>query len=306
MKLLFTNAGRRTYMIEFARKIIKSKIFVSDAQRIIPSFYLDGIKKYLTPKVKENKKKYLDNIISIVKKFKIKKIIPLSDHDLVVLAENKLKFKKLGCDAIISEPKFVKMCINKKKMYNFCKKNKINIPYSYFSKRKKMITFPILKKKIFGSGSSEMQEIKNKNELDKFNFKKYFLQNKINGTEYGLDIFNDPKNNVSRTCIKKKILMRAGETDRSLVLNDKKIKNFSEKLIKIFNHFGNVDCDIIKDKNGKLFLIDINPRFGGGYPATHLSGMNFLKYLLTDGKFNLPKKYKKITVTKGISIHSNK
>ena len=73
MKLLFTNAGRRTYMIEFARKIIKSKIFVSDAQRIIPSFYLDGIKKYLTPKVKENKKKYLDNIISIVKKFKIKK-----------------------------------------------------------------------------------------------------------------------------------------------------------------------------------------------------------------------------------------
>ena len=69
--------------------------------------------------------------------------------------------------------------------------------------------------------------------------------------------------------------MRAGETDRSLVVNDKKIKNFSEKLIKIFNHFGNVDCDIIKDKNGKLFLIDINPRFGGGYPATHLSGMNF-------------------------------
>ena len=293
-------------MIEFARKIIKSKIFVSDAERIVPSFYLNGVQKFITPKVEKNKKKYLESIISIIKKNKIKKIIPLSDHDLAILAENKFKFKKLSCDVIISEPKFVKMCINKKKMYFFCKKNKINTPCSYFSKRKKMFNLPIFKKKIYGSGSSEMYEIKNKNELNKFNFKKYFLQNKIVGTEYGIDIFNDPKNNVSRICIKKKFLMRAGETDRSVVIIDKQIQKFAEKLIKIFNHFGNIDCDIIKDKNGKLFLIDINPRFGGGYPATHLSGMNFLKYLLTDGKFNLPKKYKLITVSKGISIHANK
>ena len=39
MKLLFTNVGRRTYMIEFARKIIRSKIFVSDAEKFIPSFF---------------------------------------------------------------------------------------------------------------------------------------------------------------------------------------------------------------------------------------------------------------------------
>ena len=38
-----------------------------------------------------------------------------------------------------------------------------------------------------------MNEIKNNNELNKFNYKKYFLQNKINGTEYGVDIFNDQK-----------------------------------------------------------------------------------------------------------------
>ena len=42
-----------------------------------------------------------------------------------------------------------------------------------------MVSFPILKKKIFGSGSSEMQEIKNKNELDKFNFKNIFYKIKL-------------------------------------------------------------------------------------------------------------------------------
>ena len=125
MKLLFTNVGRRTYMVEFAREIIKSKILVSDAESIIPSFYLENVNKYLIPKIKKNKKKYLQKLLFLVKKLKIKKIIPLSDHDLIALAENKLKFKKLGCDVIISGPSFVKMCMNKKQMYFFCKKIKL-------------------------------------------------------------------------------------------------------------------------------------------------------------------------------------
>ena len=67
-----------------------------------------------------------------------------------------------------------------------------------------------------------------------------------------------------------------------------------------------MDCDVIKDKKGKLYLIDLNPRFGGGYPATHISGMNFLKYILTNGNFLIPKTYKNLIISKGISIHSNK
>lgn len=304
MKLLFTNTGRRTYMVEFAKKIIRSKVLVSDSQNIVPTFYIDGIKKYIMPKVKNNENKYIKKLESLVKKIKIKKIIPLSDHDLIILAENRLKFERFGCDVVISDPSLVKMCMNKKKMYYFCKKNKISTPVSIFSNKEKILSFPLLKKKIFGSGSDGIEEIKNNIKLNKIDFNKFFLQKKIKGTEYGIDIFNDPKNNVSRICIKKKFLMRAGETDRSILVKDKKIQFFANKLIKILNHYGNIDCDVLKDKNGKIFLIDINPRFGGGYPATHLGGMNFLKYILTNGKFKLPKTYKKIIVSKGISLYS--
>ena len=102
MKLLFTNSGRRTYMIEFAMKILKSKIFISDSQDVVPTFYMKGVKKYLTIKVKKSKKNYIKKLISIVEKFKIKKLIPLSDHDLLDLSENKFLFDRLNCDVIIS------------------------------------------------------------------------------------------------------------------------------------------------------------------------------------------------------------
>ncbi len=305
MKLLFTNSGRRTYMIKFAIKILKSKIFISDSENIVPTFYMKGIKKYITPKVEKNKKDYIKKLISIVKKVKIKKIIPLSDHDLLALSENKFLFDRLNCDVIISRPEIIKSCMNKKKMYFFCKKNNINTPESFFSKNVKS-KLPLVKKKLYGSGSLGFNFIKEKKEINKIDFKKFFLQKKIDGTEYGIDIFNDSSKNVSRICVKKKLLMRSGETDRCILVNDKKINIFAKKILSVTNHYGNMDCDIIKDKRGKIYLIDLNPRFGGGYPSTHISGMNFLKYILTNGNFFIPKIYKKLIISKGISIHSNK
>tara|TARA_B100000902_G_scaffold70450_1_gene76180 strand:+ start:372 stop:1250 length:879 start_codon:yes stop_codon:yes gene_type:complete len=292
-------------MIKYAIKILKSKIFISDSENVVPTFYMKGIKKYITPKVEKNKKDYIKKLISIVKKVKIKKIIPLSDYDLLPLSENKFLFDRLNCDVIISRPEIIKSCMNKKKMYFFCKENRINTPESFFSKNVK-VKLPLVKKKLYGSGSLGLNFIKEKKEINKIDFKKFFLQKKIDGTEYGIDIFNDPLKSLSRICIKKKLLMRSGETDRCILVKDKKINIFAKKILSVTNHYGNMDCDIIKDKRGKIYLIDLNPRFGGGYPSTHISGMNFLKYILTNGKFFIPKNYKKLIVSKGISIHSNK
>lgn len=301
MKLLFTNSGRRTYMVNYAKDISNTKIYLTDTNNHVPTFFQKGITKFITCKVKNNEKKYLSQLIKYVKNSKINIIIPLSDHDLILLSKNKNLFAKLGCKVIISNVDFIKNCLSKKKMYFNCKKNNINVPISFFSKNK--VKFPLIKKKIFGSGSEGIQHINNKKELKNIDFKNFFLQKKITGTEFGIDIFNDPNKFFFRICIKKKILMRSGETDRSILVEDKKIYNFAKKILNTFNHNGNLDCDIIKDKRGKLFLIDINPRFGGGYPSTHLGGFNFLKYLLTQGKYNMPKKYNKINVSKGISVY---
>lgn len=306
MNILFTNVGRRNYIIDFVKEIPNINIFLTDCDPTVPCFYYKGVNKHLLPSVNGNSKKYLSKLLNLVKKKRIEKLIPLSDHDLFILSKNRIKFEKLGCHVIISKFDFVRMCLNKKKMHEYCLKKKINTPNSFFQKTDAKLKLPLLKKRIFGSGSVDMEIIKNRSEFKNLNFNKFFLQEKIFGTEYGIDIFNDPEKYFSRICVKKKLIMRAGETDRSLVITDNKIKKFAENLIKIFGHYGNIDCDVIKDKSNKIYLLDINPRFGGGYPATHLSGMNFLKYILTNGKYKPPKNSKEIFISKGISVHKNK
>ena len=98
--------------------------------------------------------------------------------------------------------------------------------------------------------------------------------------------------------------MRQGETDAAETVFAKKFFKIAKFISKNIKHHGNLDCDAIVDKNGKVFFIDFNPRFGGGYPFTHLSGINFLEILINLIQNKKIKKYKtkKIVCYKSINI----
>lgn len=311
MKLLLTNVGRRTYLIDFflhLKKKHKLKLHVSDCDSSAPALFCNyNVKKHITPPVLSNEKAYLNSLVKIVKSNKIKIIIPLSDLDLIILSKKKFFFKKkFGCDIIVSNFWTVDNCYDKKKLNRICKQNDIDYPEIY-DNLKKIKKFPIIKKEIRGSGSNNLQIIKNKSLIKKFE-KKFVYQKFIHGTEFHLDILNNFTGKFISCCVKQKILMRAGETDKCIIIKNRKLENFSKKISLIFKHIGNMDCDVIVYKN-KIFLIDLNPRFGGGYPFTHLAGLNYLDILINiynSKKYFLKKVSDKIIVSKGISVFKNK
>ena len=100
--------------------------------------------------------------------------------------------------------------------------------------------------------------------------------------------------------------MRAGETDRARVVRHEKIEVLARRIGEAFGHVGNLDVDIMESESGDLFCMDFNPRFGGGYPATHISGMNYLKAVLdmiAGNPVSLPVEPKTVTVMKGLSLY---
>ena len=100
--------------------------------------------------------------------------------------------------------------------------------------------------------------------------------------------------------------MRSGETDKAKIVINKLFEIFSKKLSKNLGHIGNLDCDVIL-KNNKIYILDLNPRFGGGYPFTHLAGLNYISAILEmalDKKIKISKNPKVITGFKGICLTS--
>lgn len=307
MNILLTNVGRRTYFVDYLNYIKKNKfnlkIFISDRTKKVASFFTDHDYFLVTPSVINNYKKYIEKLYSLSVKYKINMIIPLSDLDLVPLSMNKKLFKKINIDILVSDLNIVNICESKIDLNKFLKLNKLPFSKNYLKiddiKSKKIIEKPIK-----GSGSQDINIINPK----KLNFlkKDYLYQDFINGTEYGLDILNDWKGNFISYCLKRKIEMRGGETDKAMTLNDSRILKLAKKISLKLKHIGNLDCDLIMDNKGNIHIIDFNCRFGGGYPFTHSVGLNYLLFMISQklpGDLPvLPLKYDEKFISKGISI----
>jgi len=309
INLLLTNVGRKIYFLNFVKKINPNiKIHISDCNINNAAFAADkNINKYLVSESTSRPKKYLRDIINIVKKNKINILIPLTDYDLNIFSMNKSNFAELNCKVVVSSNEVISICLDKKKTETFARKYNFYYPKSYYSLKKLKINFPVIKKKILGSGSIGYSIIENKNQIKEFFIEgKDMIQQFINGDEFNIDILNDFDGNFVSYCAKKKILMRSGETDKAKIVINKLFEIFSKKLSKNLGHIGNLDCDVIL-KNNKIYILDLNPRFGGGYPFTHLAGLNYISAILEmalNKKIKIFKKPKIITGFKGICLTS--
>ncbi len=99
-------------------------------------------------------------------------------------------------------------------------------------------------------------------------------QESLSGQEYGLDIYNDLSGNLKGLSLREKVSMRSGETDcAKIVMPNEEVINIATIISENAHHPGNMDLDLFKTDNG-YYILEMNPRFGGGYPFSHAAGAN--------------------------------
>lgn len=306
LNVLLTSVGRRSYMVSFFQEALKDigKVHAGNSEFTYAMEIAD--KAILTPLIHE--KNYISFLINYCIKNNINVIVPLFDIDLSVLAKNKQKFFKKNIKVIVSSYKVTQICNDKWLAYNFLVKNKFNAPKTFIDikevERKiknKQIFFPLIIKPRWGMGSiaifqaNNMEEVSvlyKKTKEDILNtYLKYesradcqknvIIQEKIIGQEYGLDVVNDLNGNYIGTFPKKKLAMRAGETDCAVSMKNNGLIDLGKKIGVALKHIGNldVDCFVVKKKK---YVLEMNCRFGGGYPFSHLAGVNVPKIIISN------------------------
>lgn len=98
------------------------------------------------------------------------------------------------------------------------------------------------------------------------------VQPRIRGEEFGLDVVANLAGKHVGTLARQKLAMRSGETDRAVTASIQRFWQLGERITQVVHHRGLIDVDLIRDEDGDQWVIDINPRFGGGYPFSHLGG----------------------------------
>lgn len=282
MNLLILSAGTRNKIVQYFKEAIgqTGRVIATDCSNLAPAVY-DADAFYLVPRITVSG--YLDVILDICKKEKIDGVFSLIDPELSLLAKERERFLAVGTTPIISPYELVETCFDKFRMYQMlCE---MGIPTGkcymdkeefYQEKREGKIAYPVFVKPVRGSASLNINQVNSDQEMEVL-FARYedlMIQEFMSGQEYGADVYIDL---LSGKCtsifLKKKIRMRAGETDKSVSVKNPALFEMIQNFVEKCGFCGMIDIDLF-ERDGVFSLSEVNPRFGGGYPHAYACGVN--------------------------------
>lgn len=311
MNILLTCAGRRNYLVNYFKDALHGdgKVIATDVQLNAPAL-VDSDLAIKVPSIYDAN--YIDTIIELCEKHEVKILLSLNDLELPLIAANKTRFKNSGVQAIVSDLSVIDICFDKWKTGEFLRNLGLQTPKTFLTLGDALsalengtLRFPLVVKPRWGSASigvefpESLEELElsyqllalrlsktilfeaSKNDLDQA----ILIQEKLDGQEYGMDILNDLEGNYVASFAKMKLGMRDGETDKAMSVYDERFLQIGAQVGTALKHVGNLDADIFANKNG-LFVLELNPRFGGGYPFTYEAGVNVPAILINWVKGN--------------------
>lgn len=299
--ILLSSAGRRTYLVGWFREALVGRGLVHASNSDPAATSLAAADRgVVTPLIYSDD--YVPFMLDYCEREHIGAIVPLFDVDIPVLAEHREEFEAIGCFPVVAPVDFAKACSDKLSTSELLASAGIPRPRTYVGAQgftdavvRGEASFPAFIKPRWGMGSIGLAEAVDEGELrtlcgiverkvrgSYLSFessadepgRSVIVQPRIDATEYGMDVYCDLSGRYRACVVRRKVAMRAGETDIAEVVDaDARFESLARSLAGLSRHPGCMDVDVF-DVGGELMVLEMNARFGGGYPFSHAAGVD--------------------------------
>jgi len=306
--IVLSCAGRRAYLARWLREALHEvgwSLVACDANAHAPALQ-EADRAYTVPRVTDQG--YIEVIQELCGAHRAKAILSVNDVELRLLASRRKAFAQVGTHVFGAEAEVVDRCADKVLLGELAAEVGVRYPATYVSRegaRRALAagdaaSVALLVKPRWGSGSIGIFTVRSPKELDaawdacgravagsvvadiqgeQSSESPVIAQELLDGTEFGLDVVNDLDACFAGCLARQKLAMRAGETDRARTVSVEALTDVGKRVSAAVGHTGLIDCDVILTEAG-YHLIDINPRFGGGYPFSHVAGADIPRALV--------------------------
>lgn len=284
MNLLILSCGTRDKVVQYFKTAFaeQGRIVCTDCSPYAPALY-EADAHYIVPRI--TAPDYLEVLYEICKKEAITGVLSLIDPELSLIAAHEAQFRALGVQIIGSDYELCERTLNKWELFGWmeahgypCAKTYCTMEAFCAALERGEVQFPVFVKPMKGSASIQIAKADDM-ETAAFLFaqgEQMIIQEYMTGQEIGADVYIDLIcKKVVSIFTKKKLVMRAGETDKAVSFIDEKLFAFITKFAEESGFAGQIDIDLF-EKDGVYSISEVNPRFGGGYPHAYACGADHM------------------------------
>lgn len=288
MNVLFTSAGRRVALVRLFGEALRDlgltgKLVTADLKKNAPAHFVSDV-QVTVPKV--TSPDYVSAIYNLCRQHNIALVVPLIDTELHLLAPHKDAFAKAGTRLLVSSLETTTICLDKRNTAAFFRKFGFRTPDILDVEKllaDETTTYPVLLKPADGSSSVGVTRIRNARELAFF--KDYIpnamVQPLLQGREYTLDVLVDFAGKVRCVVPRLRMETRAGEVSKGMTVKDPRLIAAGAQVVaSLPQAVGCITLQCFLSDEGNIDFIEINPRFGGGFPLAAAAGAHFPRWIL--------------------------
>jgi carbamoyl-phosphate synthase large subunit len=313
LNILLSSIGRRSYLAEYFREALggRGKVIGTNCLPDAPGLHAVDV-PIVVPAAREPD--YVPGMLDICRQYNVGLLFSLHDLEAPYLSGHKAEFEEIGTRLAIAEPDFINVCLDKYETMRFAGECGIKTPVTFLrtdnaqeAVAAERMQLPLIVKPRCGCGSiglyavHEAEDLTVRVDLCKKDISRaaipgiggsgdsngVMIQEMVQGQEYGLDVVNDLDGNFAACFVKRKLGMRAGETDAAETEHNPQLEELGRAIGCASRHPGVMDVDVMVCGQTP-YLIEMNPRFGGHYPFAHMAGANAPAALIAWANGNAP------------------
>lgn len=292
--ILITSVGQRGYLVDYFKESVAAdgQVFAADATRFAPAF-MKADRCFVIPRADDPA--FDDALVDICDRQDIDAVVSINDLELPALARLRERLADVGTVAVVSSPEVIATCFDKYLTYEFLGSHGFDVPLTLTdeqfvaggagglpagviakprrgSRSQGLTVFPTAAEAIEDARDSVRSGIPVE--------QRRVYQEFIDSPQYSLHVFNDLSGRPIRVVgMVNLVAHMSGETFHLMSVADPGLLEVGWRLGNALGHVGPLSVDV-HVKDGKWVVLELNPRFGGGYPVTHFAGGDFTGLLL--------------------------
>lgn len=289
--VLISSSGRRVVLLRLFRSALQAlglsgELFAVDINERSAAFH-DADRGILVPSC--TAPEFIPTMLEVCQRHRIRLVVPTIDTELAAYAESREQFARVGTTVAVSSPETIAICSDKMRTHTWLTESGFPTVRQARIEQDKLDLrgwhFPLLVKPCRGSASLGVRVVRTAEELRVATTDgEFVVQTLAPGVEYTVDLFVDNEGRCRCAVPRQRLEVRGGEVSKGMTVRHSALESLAVRIAEALpgaRAVLNVQVFVDHD-SGQLNVIEINPRFGGGFPLAWQAGALYPQWLLEE------------------------